>query len=226
MSGLKQPGQRAYEAYYSAIDGWATARHWTMVSDSERSTWAAVEKACAVPAEPEQAGKVQGGPEYDRRTLSTRKAVDSLNLERALPGERPSSHYSPMAVAFARAEGKLRVTPTGLGFIRDLSPDAVSLPEAEVAAPFGGHWHRVPPLPIDKAREHDLPDSDTTVLISPAPFDGLNSDDYRLAQLEFADGSEGHGQPYWSEPDGVEHSFEDYPYWMLPAPPTKDPTNG
>ncbi len=39
---IVEPGQRAYEAYYSAIGGWATDRHWAMISPDERRAWEAV----------------------------------------------------------------------------------------------------------------------------------------------------------------------------------------
>jgi hypothetical protein len=88
---------------------------------------------------------------------------DCKVAEFALPGEHPSSLYSPLAIAHAGAEGLLRVTPTGLGFTRDLKPDLEPAPQppattegekllgptealrAEIVAALetvnaGGHW--------------------------------------------------------------------------------------
>lgn len=47
------------------------------------------------------------------------------HAEGPLEGELPTSRYSPMAICYARAIGALRVTPSGLGFIKGLRPDAV-----------------------------------------------------------------------------------------------------
>lgn len=174
----------------------------------------AAEQVCAVPAEPEQAD-----------------LLDAMIRASHLPGL--SAAYDELRDTARRlANLALAQAPDSLpavGLARSILempayPHIHSLQQTGNAPP--SPWHRVPQLPLVEGQECDLPDSDTTVLISPAPFDELNSDDYRLAQLEFTDDSEGHGKPYWSEPHGVEHSFEDYPFWTLPAPPTKDPTNG
>jgi hypothetical protein len=40
-----------------------------------------------------------------------------------VPGERPTSEYSELAIAVARADGRLRVDRNGLGWIHDMAPD-------------------------------------------------------------------------------------------------------
>ncbi len=48
----KLMGQVAYEAYYAAIGGHATDRHWDMVSSDEQRAWCAVaERVASVLAE-------------------------------------------------------------------------------------------------------------------------------------------------------------------------------
>ncbi len=48
------------------------------------------------------------------------------NAEGPLSGEVSTARYSPETIALARELGKLRVTPSGLGYIRGIEPD---LPE-------------------------------------------------------------------------------------------------
>jgi hypothetical protein len=59
----------------------------------------------------------------------------------------------------------------------------------------------------------ELPDSDVWVLAV------NHEEDYVVAQLEFTDDSEGHGEPYWAA-EGGDLALCNYPHWMpLPAPP-------
>lgn len=46
----------------------------------------------------------------------------------AVPGEVSTARYSPMAIAVAKATGKLRIDADGLGWIHDMEPD-LSEPE-------------------------------------------------------------------------------------------------
>lgn len=62
---------------------------------------------------------------------ATDEPTSQSEAEFALPGEHSSSLYSPLAIAHARAEGLLRVTSTGLGFIRDLKPDQCAMNNSE-----------------------------------------------------------------------------------------------
>jgi hypothetical protein len=55
---------------------------------------------------------------YYKETLNVR-----TNTEGPLAGEKPSSLYKQKTIAYARALDKLRVTPSGLGYIRDIKPD-------------------------------------------------------------------------------------------------------
>ena len=45
------------------------------------------------------------------------------HAEQPLEGEQPTSLYSPLAIAHAGSIGALRVTPSGLGYIKGLKPD-------------------------------------------------------------------------------------------------------
>ena len=40
-----------------------------------------------------------------------------------VPGERPTSEYSELAIAVARADGRLRVDGDGMGWISGMAPD-------------------------------------------------------------------------------------------------------
>lgn len=53
---------------------------------------------------------------WDALVAEHREAAD--NPEHALPGETPTSECSEMEIAAHQAQGTLRVTPSGLGFVR------------------------------------------------------------------------------------------------------------
>lgn len=45
-----------------------------------------------------------------------------------LPGERPSTEFAPLEIAFAQAEGWMRVDADGLGYIRNMTPTKAAPP--------------------------------------------------------------------------------------------------
>jgi hypothetical protein len=63
---------------------------------------------------------------YDGRTIVSWCDEHGEESAEPLPGEVPSSQCSEMEIVFARAEGRLRVTERGLGFV--LRPKAPSHP--------------------------------------------------------------------------------------------------
>lgn len=132
MSDLKQPGQRPYEAYYRAIGGWATGRHWEMVSPDEQRAWCEV-YASLVPAEPEQVGKAQGWIPVSERLPEEGEPCVVL-------AEHWSGHGCPPEIA--EREGK----PTQLvwrRFCADETDDEVSLYIEDKVT----HWLPLPAPP-------------------------------------------------------------------------------
>ncbi len=90
----------------------------------------------------------------------------------------------------------------------------------ETASANGGVVTRFAPAkePQPKASEGwvhyetELPDSDVWVLVT------SHEGDLVWAQLEFADDSEGHGEPYWETPGG-ELALCNYPHWRHMSQP-------
>lgn len=93
--------------------------------------------------------------------------------------------------------------------------DRVSLPRAEFAAMIAElRSHRERELSGGWiACSERMPDSDVWVLVCG------HEADYVVAQLEFTDDSEGHGEPYWAT-EGGDLALCNYPHWhALPNPP-------
>lgn len=75
---MKAKGQKAYEAYYESIGGWAQVKHWDMLSDDEKRCWANVEFRLSHPVESKIISRIKKHIEQ----LQTELTVQSVLLDK------------------------------------------------------------------------------------------------------------------------------------------------